>query len=238
MKDHVETKFEGLRALFINCTLTPSPGHSHTQLLVGASSALMEKQGVETDLIRIVDHDVATGTWPDMREHGADTDEWPDLQKRVMDADILVLAGPIWLGDNSSQMKLAIERLYACSSILNDDGQYAYYGRAGGCLITGNEDGIKHCASNVLYSLQHLGYSIPPQADAGWIGEAGPGASYGDDGLGLDNDFTNRNTSFMTWNLMHLAKLLKDAGGFPVGGNQRSEWDAGCHSGYENPEYR
>lgn len=75
MNDHVETKFEGLRALFINCTLTPSPGHSHTQLLVGASSELMEKQGVETDLIRIVDHDVATGTWPDMREHGADTDE-------------------------------------------------------------------------------------------------------------------------------------------------------------------
>ena len=65
------------------------------------------------------------------------------------------------------------------------------------------------------------------RGQAGWIGGAGPGAGYGDEGLGLDNDFTNRNTSFMTWNLMHLAKLLKDAGGFPVGGNQRSGWDAG-----------
>jgi multimeric flavodoxin WrbA len=87
-----------------------------------------------------------------MTEHGWDTDAWPEIYKLVMDADILVLAGPIWLGDNSSQMKKTIERLYACSSLLNDKGQYAYSGKVGGCLITGNEDGIKHCAMNVVYS--------------------------------------------------------------------------------------
>ena len=76
--------------------------------------------------------------------------------------------------------------------------------------MTGNEDGIKHVAMNVLYSLQHLGYVIPPQADCGWIGEAGPGPSYADPGSGgLENEFTRRNTTFMTWNLMHLAALLK-----------------------------
>ena len=76
---------------------------------------------------------------------------------------------------------------------------------------------------NILYSLQHLGYTIPPQADAGWIGEAGPGPSYLDPGSGgPDNDFTNRNTTFMTWNLLHLARMLKDAGGIPAHGNQRS----------------
>ena len=88
-----------------------------------------------------------------------------------------MIAGPIWLGDNSSVTKRCIERLYATRRISTTAGQYAYYGRVGGCLITGNEDGIKHCAMNILYSLQHLGYSIPPQADAGWIGEAGPGPS-------------------------------------------------------------
>lgn len=87
-----------------------------------------------------------------------------------------------------------IERLYSVSGQLNEAGQYAYYGRVGGVLVTGNEDGVKHVAMNVLYSLQHLGYTIPPQADAGWIGEVGPGPSYGDDGVGFDNDFTNRNT--------------------------------------------
>ncbi len=231
--------FTGLRAMFINCTLKRSPEQSHTEGLVEASAALMRKHGVEVETLRAVDHDIATGVYVDMTEHGWATDDWPAIHERVMASQILVLAGPIWLGDNSSVMKQVIERLYGGSGILNDAGQYAYYGRAGGCLITGNEDGIKHCAMNILYSLQHLGYTIPPQADAGWIGEAGPGLSYLDQGSGgPENDFTNRNTAFMTWNLMHLAKMLKDAGGIPAYGNQRSEWDAGARFDYENPEYR
>lgn len=235
--------FTGLKALFFNCTLTKSPGMSHTDELIKISQNIMKRHGVRTELIRVIDYDIATGVWPDMRGHGWKTDAWPAIYKKVMASDILVLCGPIWLGDNSSQMKKIIERLYACSSLLNKAGQYAYYGKVGGSLITGNEDGIKHCTMNTLYSLQHLGYTIPPQADAGWIGEAGPGPSYGDkleDGskAGIDNDFTNRNTTFMTWNLMHLAKMLKDNGGIPAYGNQRSEWDAGARFDFENPEYR
>ncbi len=236
--------FGGLKALFFNATLSKSPAESHTDKLIKLSQGIMDKHGVATEIIRVIDHpDIATGVWPDMSEHGWPNDEWPAIYKKVMQADILVLAGPIWLGDNSSQMKKVIERLYACSSLLNKDGQYAFYGKVGGCLITGNEDGIKHCAMNVLYSLQHLGYTIPPQADAGWIGEAGPGPSYGDDDgkggkIGYSNDFTNRNTTFMTWNLMHLGKALKDMGGIPAYGNQRSKWDAGARFDFENPEYR
>ena len=235
--------FSGLTALFINTTLTRSPRPSHTQLLIDVSAGIMAKQGVSVDQFRSVDHRIATGVYPDMRDRGWEVDEWPALFPRVLAADILVIGGPIWLGDNSSETKKIIERLYAHSGELNDKGQWLYYGRVGGCLITGNEDGIKHCTSNVLYSLQHVGYSIPPQADAGWIGEAGPGPSYGDvldDGTraGLNNDFTNRNTTFMTWNLLHLARMLKEAGGFPAYGNQRKEWDAGTRFDFENPEYR
>ena len=174
-----------------------------------------------------------------MREHGAASDGWPALYERVQAADVLVLASPIWLGEKSSVCTRVVERLYGNSSQLNDHGQYAYYGKVGGCLITGNEDGIKHCSMNILYSLQHLGYTVPPQADAGWIGEAGPGPSYLDPGSGgPQNDFTNRNTTFMTWNLLHLARMLKDAGGVPAHGNQRSLWDAGCRFDFPNPEYR
>ena len=232
-------RFDDLAALYINCTLKPTPQLSHTQGLIYKSRAIMDSVGVTTDVIRAVDHDIAPGVYPDMTEHGFATDAWPGLYEKVMAADILVLAGPIWLGDNSSVTKQVIERLYACSSLLNSQGQYAYYGRVGGCLITGNEDGVKHCAMNVLYSLQHLGYTIPPQADAGWIGAAGPGPSYLDPGSGgPENDFTNRNTAFMTWNLMHIAALLKRTGGIPAHGNQRSEWDAGCRPGADNPEHR
>ena len=231
--------FSGLKATYVNCTLKKSPEPSHTQGLVDASAGIMRKHGVDVDELRLVDHDVATGVYPDMREHGWETDAWPDLYPGILASDILVVAGPIWLGDNSSVTKQLIERIYALSGMLNDKGQYLFYGRVAGCLITGNEDGIKHCAQNILYSLQHVGYTIPPNADAGWIGEAGPGPSYLDPGSGgPENDFTNRNTTFMTWNLMHLARMLKDAGGVPGYGNQRSEWDAGTRFDWENPEYR
>jgi multimeric flavodoxin WrbA len=235
----VDLNFDGYKAVFLNGTLKRSPEPSNTEGLIAISRGIMEKHGVDVEVIRTIDHDIAVGVWPDMTEHGWATDEWPRLYQKVLAADILVLCGPIWLGDNSSETKKVIERLYACSHLLNDAGQYAYYGRVGGCLITGNEDGIKHCAMNILYSLQHLGYTIPPQADAGWIGEAGPGPSYLEAGSGgPENDFTNRNTTFMTWNLLHTARLLKQAGGVPAHGNQRAGWDAGSRYDFANPEYR
>jgi multimeric flavodoxin WrbA len=231
--------FSDLRAVYINCTLKRSPEISHTQGLADRSITIMERNGVTVEQFRAVDEDIATGVWPDMTEHGWERDGWPAIFESVIAADILVLLTPIWLGEKSSVCTQVIERLYGNSHLLNDAGQYAYYGRVGGCLVTGNEDGIKHCAMNILYSLQHLGYTIPPQADAGWIGEAGPGPSYLDpEANALDNDFTNRNATFMTWNLLHGARMLKDAGGIPAHGNQRSEWDAGARFDYPNPEHR
>ncbi len=235
--------YSDLTAVFINTTLKRSPEPSHTDLLIDVSAGIMEKQGVKVRRIRAVDHVLAPGVQPDMREHGADKDEWPSLFNIVREADILVLGTPIWLGERSSVCSRVIERLYAQSAQTNDKGQYIYYGKVGGCLVTGNEDGIKHVSMGVLYALQHLGYTLPPQADAGWIGEAGPGPSYGDtldDGTraGFDNAFTQRNTTFMTWNLMHLARMLKDAGGVPAHGNQRTAWDAGQRFDHPNPEYR
>ena len=170
--------FSDLRALFISCTLKRSPEVSHTEGLAARSMEIMRRNGVTVDLVRAADHDIPVGVYPDMTERGFEVDEWPAIFEQVKAADILVLCTSIWLGEKSSVCTKVVERLYGNSHLLNDAGQYAYYGRVGGCLVTGNEDGVKHCAMNILYSLQHLGYVIPPQADAGWIGEAGPGPSY------------------------------------------------------------
>ena len=238
-----EFDFSHLKACFINCTLKPSPTPSHTQGLLDVSKAIMVKHGVVIDEFRAVDHAIAPGVYPDMTADVVggkqERDDWPSLARRVLAADILVIGTPIWLGEKSSVATHVIERLYSMSGQLNDRGQYLYYGRTAGVIVTGNEDGIKHVAMNVLYSLQHLGYTIPPNADAGWIGEAGPGPSYLDEGSGgPQNAFTQRNTTFMTWNLMHTAAWLKAAGGFPAGGNSREAWNAGERFDHPNPEYR
>ncbi|MEN7551220.1 flavodoxin family protein [Rapidithrix thailandica] len=231
--------YSDLKALFLNCTLKRSPELSHTEGLMKISRHIMDENGITTELLRPVDYPIAHGIYSDMKGRGWEEDEWPDIFQKVDEADILILGTPIWLGEKSSVCSKVIERLYGSSGDLNMHGQYAYYGKVGGTLITGNEDGIKHCAMGILYALQHIGYLIPPQADAGWIGEAGPGPSYMDEGSGgPENDFTNRNTTFMTWNLMHMARMLKDADGIPAHGNQRSKWDAGCRFDFPNPDYR
>ena len=231
--------YADLCALILNCTLKPSPTLSHTDGLLDVPQAIMETHAIRVERLRPVDFDIAFGVYPDMREHGWDHDEWPGIFAKVRTADILILGTPIWLGEKSSVCSQVIERLYGSSGDLNQAGQYAYYGKVGGCIITGNEDGAKHCSMNILYSLQHLGYTIPPQADAAWLGEAGPGPSYMDaDSGGPQNDFTQRNATFMTWNLIHMARMLRDAGGIPAHGNQRSQWDAGERFDHPNPEYR
>ena len=155
----------------------------------------------------------------------------------------MVLGTPIWLGEVSSECRKIIERIYAHSGEMNDKGQYIFYGKVAGAIITGNEDGVKHCAMGMLYSLAHIGYMIPPQPDAGWIGEIGPGPSYGDtkdDGsrVGFDSEFTARNSTFLAWNLMHIANMLKQSEGLPAYGNSRCAWDDGARFDHPNPEYR
>ena len=237
--DHHDFDFSDLTALFVNCTLKPSEQFSHTQALMEVSDAIMRSNRVATEVLRLADYTIPPGVYPDMREHGFERDDWPGLCEKVVAADILIIGTPIWLGEESSVCRRLIERLYAESGKLNDKNQSVYYGRTGGCLITGNEDGVKHCAMSLLYAMQHLGYMIPPQSDAGWIGEAGPGPSYGDeDSGGPSNDFTQRNTTFMTWNLLHTARMLKDAGGLPSHGNDREAWQAGCQFDHPNPDYR
>jgi len=231
--------FSNLKALYINCTLKSSNQKSHTEGLMNVSMGIMKSENVRVEYLRLVDYDVAYGLMPDMKEEGKEKDDWPEIYEKIMDADILIVGTPIWLGEKSSVATKLIERLYGMSGKTNKKGQYIYYGKVGGCVITGNEDGIKHCAMGVLYALQHLGYSIPPQADCGWIGEAGPGPSYLDAESGAKNNtFTNRNTTFMTYNLLHLAAMLKNNDGYSGYGNSREDWDDGTRWNFENPEYR
>ncbi len=237
MKEEVD--FTSVKALFVNCTLKDSSKKSNTEGLMNVAMNIMTSEGVTVDYLRLADYTIPEGLQPDMTEDGAEKDDWPLIFKKIMEADILVMGTPIWLGEKSSLATKMIERMYGMSGKTNEKGQYVYYGKVGGCVITGNEDGIKHCAMGILYAFQHLGFSIPPQADCGWIGEAGPGPSYLDEESGaMQNEFTNRNTTFTSYNLLHMAKMLQRTKGFPSYGNSRDAWDDGTRWNFENPEYR
>ncbi|HET8838412.1 MAG TPA: NAD(P)H-dependent oxidoreductase [Flavobacteriaceae bacterium] len=232
-------KFSGLKACFVNCTLKRSPRISNTRGLMNVSANIMKKEGVDVEFIRLVDHEVPFGMQPDMTEDGWDRDEWPKLYERIIAADILIVGSPIWLGSRSAVASNLIDRMYAMSSKQNEKGQYIYYGKVGGCVITGNEDGVKHCSAGILYALSHIGYSIPPQADCGWIGEIGPGPSYLDPEADAKNhEFTNKNTTFMTYNVLQLAKLLKANNGYSGYGNSIEAWENGERWKFEKPTYK
>lgn len=235
--------FSDLTAVFINCSLEADPVESHTRRLLERAAGIMRAEGVSVETVYALQHDIAFGMVMDASTERR-TDDWPTIQAKIEAADILVIGTPIWLGAKSSVASLVIERMYASSGETNERGQYVYYGKAAGCVVTGNEDGVKAAARDVLYALQHIGYMIPPAADCGWLGEIGPGPSYGDElegsnvPAGYDSEFTNKNTTIMAWNIMHTASMLKAAGGFPIKGNEVGEWSHVTNAADQNPEYR
>ena len=234
--------FSHLSALFLNCSLKYDPAESHTARLMERCAGIMRAEGVSVETVHALEHEIPFGMHPDMTEHGRPRDDWPGIQAKIMAADIFVMGTPIWLGVKSSVATLAVERMYASSGETNDKGQYLYYGKTAGCVVTGNEYGVKACSMEILYAMSHIGYTIPPQADCGWIGEVGPGASYGDlvEGTsvpaGYDNDFTNKNSTFMSWNLMHTAAMLKANGGLPPEGNRSEDWHEYPNATEQHPD--
>lgn len=135
-----------LSAVLINTSLKKTASQSHTRLLLSVVAEIMTRNGVAVEQVHMLDHQVPPGVYPDMTQHGWDRDDWPALWKKVEAAHILVVGTPLWLGEESSVCRVLIERLYGMSGLLNERGQSIYYGKVGGCVITGNEDGIKHTA--------------------------------------------------------------------------------------------
>lgn len=231
---------QAMRALFVNCSLERNGAASHTRRLMDAVGGVMERAGAEVAHLHMLDHVIPPGIHPDMTRKGWDRDDWPLVWPQVLAADVLVLGTPIWLGEESSVARVLIERLYAQSVDLNDRGQPVFYGKAAGVVVTGNEDGVKHVSAGMLFALNHLGFTIPPEAAAGWIGQIGPGPSYGDDDgqgghVGVGHDFTQRAATILAWNLLHAGQRMRASGGWPQDGTDRRAWDAGERFGYRDP---
>ncbi len=195
-----------LKALFLNCTLKKSPEVSHTRALIDKAVELFQDLDVDSEVVRIVDHNIAFGVSSD---EGGD-DEWPQILEKIKACDILVIGSPIWFGVRSAVAQMVLERLDGAYADADPEtGQYPLYGKVAGVIVTGNEDGAHNVSANTLFNLTHLGCTIPPNADCYWVGDAGPGPSYIDAG-GDRHLYTNRTVRYMVNNLAYMAKLLRD----------------------------
>lgn len=205
-----------LKALFLNTSLKDSSEPSHTDALSEEVQEIFIKEGIDSEIIRLADYKIAYG----MESNLGNGDEWPKVFQKVLAADILIIGTPLWLGEKSSIATLAIERLYGSSGETNEKGQSVYYNKVGGVVVTGNEDGAKHASASVLYALSHIGFLIPPNVDAYWVGEAGPGPSYME--TDRDNAFTKKHVQMLAYNTIHLAQMLKNQP-IPAKGNLLNE---------------
>ena len=109
MEKHDKPASQGLSAFGMNCTLKRGQEASSTQKMLDQLLQALQSQGVEVDSTRVVDHDMKPG----VRTDEGDGDAWPALRRKVLDANILVLATPIWMGQPSSVAKRVLERMDA-----------------------------------------------------------------------------------------------------------------------------
>ena len=196
----------GLKALFLNCTLKSSPGISNTRALIDKAVKLFEELDVESEVVRVVDYNIKFG----VSSYEGEGDEWPFILEKIKSSDILVIGSPIWFGVRSSVSQLVFERLDGTYEQSDPKtGQFPLYGKVGGVVITGNEDGAHDVAATTLFNLTHLGCTVPPNVDSYWVGDAGPGPSYIAAG-GERHLYTNKTVRYMVNNLAFFAKLLRD----------------------------
>ncbi|MFH8289734.1 flavodoxin family protein [Streptomyces sp. NPDC018059] len=193
-----------MRALALVCTLSPSPAPSSSELLAGQVLTEMEKLGVGVESVRIADHDVRSGVSTDLGEG----DAWPALREKMLAADILLLATPIWLGHPASICQRVLERLNA-ETETDDEGRPLIHGKVAAVAVVGNEDGAHKVSADVFQGLNDIGFSLAPGAVTYWVGEAQQGTDYQD--LDETPQAVADTTRALAANTVHLARLLRDA---------------------------
>lgn len=196
------TMATGLRAVVLGCTLKSGPAPSSSELLGGQVLEALAKHGVEGEIVRVVDRGVKFGVSTDE----GDGDGWPAIREKILAAQILVIATPIWMGQPSSVAKMVLERLDAELSEKDDQGRLLTFGKVAAVAVVGNEDGAHHTCAEIFQALNDVGFTVAASAGTYWVGEAMGGTDYKD--AGPKPDTTGTATATLAANVAHLAGLL------------------------------
>lgn len=199
-----------LQAVALTCSLRPSPDDSSSDVLARQVLKELKELGVESKLIRVADHDIKPGVQIDM----GDGDAWPAIRQKIMQADILLLATPIWVGHPSHMVQKVIERLDAELAETDDKGRLLTYGKVGLVAVVGNEDGAHKVTADLFQALNDVGFTIPANGSTYWVGEAMHKVDYKD--LKQTPENVAATTKSMATNAAHLARSLKKSSYPPV----------------------
>ncbi len=194
-----------LRALALVCTLKPSPGDSSSDLIARQVLEQLASHDVVGETVRLVDHDIRPGIEKDMCEG----DEWPAVREKLLAADILVVATPIWMGQASSVSMRLLERLNAEIADKDEQGRTPVFGKVAVVAVVGNEDGAHHVSSQLFQGLNDVGFTIPAQGVTYWTGEAMQSTDYQE--LDQTPDATAGTNAMVAASAAHLARLLRGA---------------------------
>jgi multimeric flavodoxin WrbA len=199
-----------LTALALVCTLNPSPAESSSELIAQQLLGELARHDVTGTSVRVVDHDVKPGVELDM----GDGDAWPRIRARLVEADILIISTPTWMGQQSSVCQRVLERLDAELSETGDDGRLVVSDKVAVAAVVGNEDGAHHISGILFQSLNDVGFTIPAQGVSYWNGEAMHSTDFKD--LSETPEATASATATAAANAAHLARLLRGRGYPPV----------------------
>ena len=157
-----------IKAVFLLGTLKPKRGEfSHTKVLAEIVAEELEEHNVQSEIVRLADYVIKPGTKNNMGKG----DEWPRILQKVLAADIIVFATPIWWGNHSSLTQRAIERLDELHEELRETGKSRLTNKVGGIVITGEEDGEQHITGSISNFLISIGVTMPPMCAVSYLGD-------------------------------------------------------------------
>ncbi|MBL4897471.1 MAG: NAD(P)H-dependent oxidoreductase [Erythrobacter sp.] len=199
-----------VKAIAINCSLKKSSDEdSSTDAILSVLGKEFKKYGVSlSETIRIADYNVVAG----VKSDEGDGDDWPELRRKILEHDILVFGGPIWLGQISSIAKRVLERMDAFLSETDEHERMPSYGKVAIAAIVGNEDGAHWSSAQLFQSLNDTGWTIPANAVCYWVGEAMGSEDFKD--LKEPPEAVVSAARLCIANAVHLARLL-DEDGYP-----------------------
>ncbi len=192
-----------LKALGLNCSLKTSGKDSSTQRLLDDIGTELKALDVAFETVQVA----ALNILPGVTSDEGPADDWPALRRRVLEADILVLGSPIWLGQPSSVAKRVVERMDAFLSETDEQKRMPSFGRIATVAVVGNEDGAHHVAAELYQALNDVGFTLAANTSTYWVGEAMGGTDYKD--LEQAPKGTVDATAMMVRNAVHLANRLK-----------------------------